>query len=120
MNEQILKLEKSLFKYEYMTNIEYLNKVIDDEYIEIGKSGKIFNKKEVIDELSALKEDRKITIYNFTCHTIEHNIFLVHYVTKSGNDNIYRTSIWKKENNIIKILFHQASFYKEEIELNDY
>ena len=120
MNKEILKLEKSLFKYEYMSNIEYLNKIIDDKYIEVGKSGKKFNKKDVIDELSALKDDRKISMYNFTCNEIEESIYLVHYITKNGNDNIYRTSIWKKENNIIKIIFHQASLYKEDIKLKEY
>ena len=121
MNKEILKLEKSLFKYEYMSNIEYLNKIIDDKYIEVGKSGKKFNKKNVIDELSILKEDRKISMYNFTCDKIEESIYLVHYITKSGNNNnIYRTSIWKKQNNNIKIIFHQASLYKEDVELNEY
>ena len=120
MNKEILKLEKSLFKYEYMTDIEYLNKVIEDGYIEVGKSGKKFNKKDIIDELSVLKDDRKISMYNFTCDKLEESIYLVHYITKSGNDNIYRTSIWKKQNNNIKIIFHQASLYKEDIELNEY
>jgi hypothetical protein len=120
MNKEILKLEKSLFKYEYMSNIEYLNKIIDDKYIEVGKSGKKINKKDVIDELSVLKEDRKISMHNFTCEKIEESIYLVHYITKSGNDTIYRTSIWKKENNNIKIIFHQASLYKEDVELNEY
>ena len=65
MKNKILELEKSLFKYEYMTDIAYLNEIIDDQYIEVGKSGKQFNKEDVIKELSILKEDRKISIYNF-------------------------------------------------------
>ena len=67
MKNKILELEKSLFKYEYMTDIAYLNEIIDDQYIEVGKSGKQFNKEDVIKELSILKEDRKISIYNYTC-----------------------------------------------------
>ena len=42
MNNKILEAEKSLFKYEFMSDITYLNEIIDDEYIEIGKSGKKF------------------------------------------------------------------------------
>ena len=119
MNEKILNLEKSLFKYEYMSNIEYLDSIIDDNYEEIGKSGLIFNKNDVIQELSNLKEDRDIEIYNFKCNKISNNIWLVHYITKSNDKNIYRTSIWKEENNL-KLLFHQASEYKENIQLEKY
>ena len=120
MNNKILELEKSLFKYEFMSDITYLNEIIDDKYIEVGKSGKKFNKNDVINDLSILKEDRKITIYNFICDKIEENIYLIHYITKNNNDNIYRTSIWKKENDKIKIIFHQASLYKETVDLIEY
>ena len=118
MNNEILNLEKSLFKLEYMNNKDYLDSIISDDYLEIGKSGKIINKEDVIKELLTLKEDRKIDIYNFTC-TQEDNIFIVHYITLSNDNKIYRTSIWKKENNY-KILFHQASILKDEIELIKY
>ena len=37
MENIILELEKSLFKYEFMSDIEYLNKIIDDKYVEVGK-----------------------------------------------------------------------------------
>lgn len=120
MNNKILELEKSLFKYEFISNIEYLNEIIDDKYLEIGKSGIKFNKKDVIKELSILKEDRKIKIYNYTCEKLEENIYLIHYITKSNGDNIYRTSIWKKEEDKVKIIFHQASLYKEDIDLMEY
>lgn len=120
MKNKILELEKSLFKYEFMSDIQYLNKIIDDKYIEVGKSGKKFNKKEVINDLSILKEDRKISIYNFTCDEISENAYLIHYITKNNNDIIYRTSIWKKENDGIKIIFHQASLYKEDVDLIQY
>lgn len=120
MNNKILELEKSLFKYEFMSDITYLNEIIDDNYVEVGKSGKKFNKKDVINDLSILKEDRKITIYNFTCDKIEEDIYLIHYITKNNNDNIYRTSIWKKEYDKIKIIFHQASLYRENVNLIEY
>ena len=120
MDNEILELEKSLFKYEFISDISYLNKIIDNNYIEIGKSGNKFNKKDVINGLSILKEDRKITIYNFTCDKIEENIYLIHYITKNNDDNIYRTLIWRKEFDKMKIIFHQASLYKENIDLIEY
>lgn len=117
MDKKILELEKSLFKVEYMTNIEYLNDVIADEYLEVGKSGLRFIKQDVVKELSALTEDRNITIYNYDCTRIDENTYLVHYITKSGEQNIFRTSIWKQDSERIYIIFHQASLYKEDAKL---
>ena len=117
MDEKILELEKSLFKLEYMTNLEYLNDVIADEYLEVGKTGLRFTKQDVVKELSALTEDRDITMYNYECTNIDENTYLVHYITKSGEQNIFRTSIWKRDNERIYIIFHQASLYKEDVKL---
>jgi len=120
MNFKILELEKSLFKYEFLSDIAYLNEIIDDKYIEIGKSGKRFNKKDIINDLSILKEDRKIAMYNYTCDKIDENVYLIHYITKNNNDNIYRTSIWKTEDDKTKIIFHQASLYNDDVNLIEY
>ena len=57
-NKIILDKEKSLFKYEYMKDINYLEELIDNNYKEIGKSGKVFNKEDIIEYLSNLKKDR--------------------------------------------------------------
>ena len=117
MDKQILELEKSLFKYEYMSDVNYLEKIIDESYEELGKSGKMIYKSDVIKELSCLNSDRDITIYNFTCTEISKDLWMVHYITKSENKKIYRTSIWKKVNEQICLVFHQASEYKENVEL---
>ena len=117
MDDRILELEKSLFKYEYMSNRKYLNDIIDDKYEEIGKSGKRITKNNVIEELINFREDRNITIYNYSCEEICQNVWLIHYITLNNKTKFYRTSIWKKSSDHIKIIFHQASEYKEEVNL---
>ena len=117
MEKTILEMEKSLFKYEYMSNKEYLNNILDDRYEELGKSGKKYNKHDVISKLNNYKSDRNIVIYNYTCKEISKDIWIIHYITLSNSTKFYRTSIWKKDINSIKIVFHQASEYKEDINL---
>lgn len=112
----LLELEKSLFKVEFMNDLNYLDSIIDDDFIECGKIGLFFDKKVTVEELSKLDSDRDIKIYNFTSELIDTNSYLVHYITKSGDDLIYRTSIWKNG----KLYFHQASKLNIEIELIEY
>ncbi len=111
--ENILELEKSLFKYDYISNKEYLNNIIADNYKELGKSGILFNKDDVVNYLLSQQRDRDIEMYNFSGEELMPDLWIVHYITLSDNKKIYRTSIWKHN----KIIFHQASEYKDDIDL---
>lgn len=114
--KEILKLENSLFKVRYMQDRDYLDRILSDDYLECGKSGRLFGKAEVIDELSVLTEDRPIKIYNFSAKLIG-SAWVVHYITLSGDDKIFRTSIWTNDG-VMK--FHQASKLTMDIKLEDY
>lgn len=119
MKDEILKLEKNLFKMEYMKDRSFLNKIIHDNFKECGKSGYFFDKDETIKALQECTEDRKIQIYNYEYEKIDENTYLIHYITKSCDDIIYRTSIWIMEDNL-KLLFHQASKLNIELELKEF
>ena len=73
-----------------MSNRDYLINIIDDSYLEIGKSGKLFNKNDVVEELLSFKQDRDITIYNYEFIELNGNVYMVHYMTKTNNKIIYR------------------------------
>lgn len=102
-----------------MQDKNFLNEVIDDKFIEFGKSGYFFSKFYTIKSLQECIEDRKIKIYNYECEQIDTNTYLIHYITKSYDKFIYRTSIWIMKDNL-KLLFHQASMLNEELELKEY
>lgn len=118
--ECILKLEKSLFEIEFFKDKDYLNRIIDDEYMELGKSGKLYTKEDEIRAFGEMTEDRDITIYNYSCMKLSEDVFLIHYYTKSEDSIFFRTSIWKKIGLTFSIVFHQASKYMEPIELVEF
>lgn len=108
MYKKLLSLEKDFFKLSYMSDKKWLSDIIHDDFIECGKSGDLFDKKDVIRSLLDCKTDRNITIYNFKCQELSKNCWIVNYITKNDNILYYRTSIWIKENHI-QLRFHQAS-----------
>lgn len=116
MKEEILNLEKNLFKLEYMSNKEWLEETIHDNFTECGKSGYLFYKKDTIETLLECTEDRPITIYNYDYTQIDDKTYLIHYLTKSQDKLYYRTSIWIMDPNL-KLLYHQATEFKESIAL---
>ena len=116
MKEKVLELEKSLFKHEYTSNKNYLENIIHVNFIECGKSGLLYDNKITIDSLLECQTDRDIKIYNFTCEQIDNNTYLVHYITVTNDIKYYRTSIWKQEENL-KLYFHQATEFIDKVEL---
>lgn len=116
MKDTLLNLEMSFFYKKYINDINWLNKTIHDEFLEMGKSGFFFDKETTIRELLKCKEDRNITIHNFTYKKIDVNTYLVHYITKNNDTCYYRTSIWIDEHGL-QLFFHQASLINENIPL---
>lgn len=104
------KAETNFFNGDFCSNVSNLDKVIADDYLEFGKSGRIHHKNDVIDELVRCGS-RDITIENFTVNTLgTANLFLVHYKSVDGDGNrALRYSIWQKTQNGYKILFHQGT-----------
>jgi hypothetical protein len=116
MKEKILELEKSLFKIEYISNKKYLENIIHENFLECGKSGLLYDNEITIDSLLECKEDRNIKIYNFACEQIDNNTYLIHYITRNDNKKYFRTSIWKEEDTL-RLYFHQATLLVDEIKL---
>ena len=106
---EILQLEKNFFDVNFINNLQYLDNILDDDYLEIGKSGTLIKKRDVIKELSGLKQNRKIDMYNYECNKIDDKTYIIHYITKYKDKLFFRTSIWQKNNKNYKIIFHQAS-----------
>lgn len=115
MREQLLFLEKSLFQFKYISNKEWLNNIIHDDFKECSKSGLIFDKKDTVEALLSFKTDRNIDIYNFECEPLTPSCRLVHYVTIHDQQAVYRTSIWVGEKQL-KLLFHQASLLNQKMD----
>lgn len=115
----LLNLEKDFFKYDKITDRKWLDTTLHDDFKEVGKSGIIFYKKDTINSLIAAKTDRSIAVFNFEFEELKNGCWMVHYITKDNNNELYyRTSIWVKENNL-KLIFHQASKLKSLIDLEE-
>ena len=108
MYETLLNLEKKFFEIKYISDKNWLNDTLHNDFLECGKSGTLFSKKEVMEELLLCLKDRDIEIFNFVCELIGENCWLVHYVTETEDELFFRTSIWVYENQL-QMRFHQAT-----------
>ncbi len=111
--DRILELEKNFFQCKYLQDKEYIADIFDDDYFEMGKSRKRYNKQDAIAALSSIDEDRSIEIFDFECNQIDSNVYLVHYTTRESGIDAYRTSIWRNTNGKLRIIFHQATAFSQ-------
>lgn len=115
--QKLLELEKSFFRHACISDRVWLENTIHNDFAECGKSGLLFNKQDTIQSLLQCKTDRNIEIYNFNCCKIDDKSWIVHYITKTGEDQkYYRTSVWVGHKNP-QLYFHQATILNEDIAL---
>jgi len=106
-------LEVSFFDNEIRHSGEMLNNLISDEFIEFGRSGKTFNKQEIISML-VNNDAPRFKLDNFQINNLSGDVLLVNYISFIENENrqtekSLRTSIWKLYGDKWKIIFHQGT-----------
>lgn len=91
-----------------------LSLLIDDEFIEIGSSATHYNKTDVIQWLSI--EDQSIrTGTDFLARSLANNLVLLTYTSHIQDapgapvKKALRSSIWRKQNDIWQMVFHQGT-----------
>ncbi len=91
---EILHLEKALLSNEVRRNVEALSELIADDFIEFGKSGKVWNKGDVLASLP-LENEIQYEIANFRVTFETSSIVCVEYQLSEDGEISLRRSIWK-------------------------
>ena len=113
ISDQFYALETSLFLKEYLNDKEYLEKIFHPDYMEIGKNGNVYNRKETIDALYG-SDDRNIKITGFEVRVMSLSMYRVNYVsTHEDGNRVYRTSIWMETLLGLVLYYHQGTIIKD-------
>jgi hypothetical protein len=114
LEKTIFDLENRLQQPEIRKSPEELSELIDDDFLEIGSSGKMYMKKDVLVNLPAAPEI-EFEMTDFTIKILASEIVQSFFKTKKVNKETgqtsisLRSSIWKKEKDIWKMVFHQGT-----------
>lgn len=113
MKDLILQYEKDFFNAQFCQNKANLENRLSKDFLEYGKSGKVYNREFSMDELMSLSTDRQIEIANFEITELTEDILIAHYVSCNKNQKscALRTSIWRIEDGSWKLYFHQGTPY---------
>ena len=119
------KLKSEIINYEVMLqnlndfSIAELSCLLDDDFSEIGQSGIVWNKEQVMNHFDNLKSgcenNNEIVMLDEQFKLISEEIILLTYKTKKTNLSTkfatysLRSSLWKKQNDRWVMLFHQGT-----------
>ena len=115
---EILNYEKMLQTPKNFS-IEDLSMLIDENFYEVGQSGKSWNKEQIIEyfnqQISNTKNPCVVTMEDEKFVTVDKSIVLITYIFKqtdaSSNfsSSSRRSSLWKKQGEKWVMLFHQGT-----------
>jgi hypothetical protein len=116
LKEHIKELEERHTGLEVRKSREELDKILADDFFEIGSSGYMFNKKECLESGVVLTE---MSLHNHEIYPLSSDVVLSTYfvVDKTRNRNTLRSSIWKLINGRWQLYFHQGTI--STLQLND-
>ncbi len=112
-------LETSLHKKEVRNSHEKVDALIADDFMEFGKSGGVYFKNDTLAGLASEQVDLAIEVSDFLVKELGDSAVLVTYkATMLDSDNVtkvttLRSSIWQKQNENRRMMFHQGTKGKE-------
>lgn len=114
LTEELRKLEESMAQPETRHSPELLARLLADDFREFGSSGRVFDKKQIID---ALQEQPGLQIWleEFDMKRLAPDLALVTYrgncrfVDSGKISRSLRSSIWRNRDGRWEVLFHQGT-----------
>lgn len=99
-------LEQSLLDPSVRQSTEQLNKLIADDFLEFGSSGRVYNKQACI---RLNDSPRKFSVSDFNIKELSKDVMLATYNTIEDGTVSLRSSIWKRYGDEWQLTFHQGT-----------
>ena len=112
--EHIRNLEESHLKPAIRSSKEEMDKILADEFTEIGSSGRMFDKEDCMNR--DLSQD-DLSMHQFNMQEVAVDIVLTTYylINKTLGRHTLRSSLWKRIDGRWQLYFHQGTVTKQEI-----
>jgi hypothetical protein len=117
--ERIAALELSLLQAPTRFDRNHLEQVLDDEMVEFGKSGKIYDKRSIIQAVEGERSDAApadhLEMVDAKAALLSADTVLFTYRLqvrpRSGTRAVasLRSSVWRKADGVWRLLFHQGT-----------
>jgi hypothetical protein len=110
LEKHLRELEERLLQTEVRKSPEELDQLLADDFVEIGSSGRLFNKQQIIEGLINETPVHR-TLLDFKIKLLAPDVALVTYRVHNHEEQRYslRSSIWKRNEDRWQMVFHQGT-----------
>ena len=104
IQDEIRALEEQLTMPAIRASFDALDRLISDQFVEFGSSGRIYTKQDVIAQLLA-KPNIQVTLGDLQVRPLSDDVALATYRTAAS----LRSSVWRREGERWRVVFHQGT-----------
>lgn len=112
LKDSIQQLELSLLNSEVRKSKKALDSLIAEEFLEIGASGNVYNKDDILNALPN-EETNTYSMSNFDVISLSEGLILATYTLSEKYRQTKRSSIWKSSNRKWELIFHQGTVIQD-------
>ncbi|WP_226577646.1 DUF4440 domain-containing protein [Halobacillus litoralis] len=115
LKSELQALEESHISHAVRSSSKELDKILADDFWEIGSSGRIFNKEYCLKQGVVLSE---MTLHNYQIEQLAEGVVLATYYIedRTRNRNTWRSSIWKWLDERWQLSFHQGTITDQSLD----
>jgi hypothetical protein len=113
--QTLTDLETELFDPDTRRNRARLEALLHPQFFEIGRSGRVHTRHDVLTQLPKERESAGIHAHDFALQTLSEDVLLLTYRSAQASSSgalerhALRASVWKRSPNGWQIVFHQAT-----------
>lgn len=102
-------LEKRLLDPEIRSIRDEVDKLLSDDFVEIGSSGRFYDKAEILDQMVG-QAPAPVIMRDFVARGIAPGVYVCTYRSVGlGGSEALRSSTWVAENDEWRMVFHQGT-----------
>ena len=115
LSTELQRLECELHTLKNRRDKVFLEAILHPEFVEFGRSGRVYSRQEIIDEFQSVRELSQINTSNFSIQKLGQDVFLLTYLSSHSGDNgqqcrhTLRTSVWQVSASGPQLRFHQGT-----------
>lgn len=112
--DHLFELEKQLHSPEIRSSPEEISRLLSENFLEFGSSGKTWTREAVLKDLLSENETAKSESFNYKAILLAQDVVLITYVStrvRLGQklSSFLRSSIWRRNNGVWQMEFHQGT-----------
>jgi len=102
--DEIRGVEQQLLTAEVRGSAEALDRLVSDQFVEFGNSGRVYSKADIIAQMLAAP-NIKVDVSDFQVLALSEDVALATYRTPAS----LRSSVWRREAGQWRCVFHQGT-----------